>query len=868
MEKEEIKVSVVFATAGAKRNVKEFTGELQEMEGQTKKTSKNADGSFKSMRSSAARNLGRAGLAGIAVAASGAVVMGFNRMMEKGKEYQNSLADLEAITGITGSDLQELSSNALNLSVKYGEAANNIIEANKLVASQLAEKIDFGTDEGLRELQEVSEQAVILQKAAGVDLATSVRTLTTAINQFNLPASETERLINSIAAGSKFGAAEVAQQADAYKESGSVAAAANLQFEALNGAVQVLAANAIQGSQAGTQLRNVILTLNNPAKLAEQGIEGVNLQSEGLSASLDKLNPLLEDSAALEKLFGREAITAAQILIKNADAVGEMTEKVTDSNVAQEQLGVQMNTFQTAQSRLSSALDKELITAFEKTNGVGVRLTDTLTNMIVSLGKATEQLGDFLDEGDRIENIQKAIEGNAKSTKAYINAHGEARKILKGLTQQTNKYNREVDISAGYVEDLTEWLEKLDEGSELFINLTETVKDSRLKLKLLELVASKLVETTKEQIKTAEANGQSTGLLEEQQREYVERLSHVQSALEATNKIISDNDDANKKTTTSVKNLAEQRKENTVQINKLLIKSEDLTEAEWRDLKALTAQNKAIAEQIKLRELAADPSQLGEVEVSDKALNIEAIIEADNQSFDDELWEKDKKAHEAWMKMADERSAKSKKIGDVQTSVWEGTEEAIGQAAAQQILYVDSVEEGGKAIIKTLINEIVARAILSAFSPPTPASLILAPILAATATRLISSFIGLNEGGEVPGHGPDRDSVHAMLTPREYIVNRTSATVAPSALRAINSDPRIAREVENYVTGTVPERVPFKADFSSPRQAATGGAGNDKLVEALDRQSKALERLPDEFNFPIDKFHSQYKRFLDKEAGL
>ncbi|MDZ7802356.1 phage tail tape measure protein [Thiohalophilus sp.] len=211
MAKEEIKVSVVFATAGAKRNVKEFTGELKEMEGQTKKTSKNASGSFANMRSSAMRNLGKAGLAGIAVAATGAVVMGFNRMMEKGKEYQNSLADLEAITGITGDQLDELSSNALDLSVKYGEAANNIIEANKLVASQLAEKIDFGTAEGLQQLQEVSEQAVVLQKAAGVDLATSVRTLTTAINQFNLPASETERLINSIAAGSKFGAAEVAR---------------------------------------------------------------------------------------------------------------------------------------------------------------------------------------------------------------------------------------------------------------------------------------------------------------------------------------------------------------------------------------------------------------------------------------------------------------------------------------------------------------------------------------------------------------------------------------------------------------------------------------------------------------------------------
>ena len=363
----DVKIEILIATAQGRKNVKGLTGDLKDLGATTSRSGKKVSGSFDGIGKSVAGSVAKFGLY---TAAAGTVVAAGRRMIIQGKEYQNALADLEAITGITGDSLERLSDNALDLSVKYGESASNIIEANKLVASQLAEKIDFGTDEGMRQLQEVSEQAVVLQKAAGVDLATAVKTLTTAVNQFNLDASETPRIINSIAAGSKYGAAEVAQQAEAYKEAGSVAASVNLQFEDLNASVQVLAANAISGSRAGVQIRNVLLTLNNSAKLAEAGIEGVNLQSEGLSESLAKLNPLLENSAALEKLFGRESITAAQILIKNANAVEEMTRKVTDSNVAQEQLNVQMDTFETAQARLTAAMDAQLIPAFQETPNV------------------------------------------------------------------------------------------------------------------------------------------------------------------------------------------------------------------------------------------------------------------------------------------------------------------------------------------------------------------------------------------------------------------------------------------------------------------------------------------------------------------
>jgi hypothetical protein len=45
----------------------------------------------------------------------------------------------------------------------------------------------------------------------------------------------------------------------------------------------------------------------------------------------------------------------------------------------------------------------------------------------------------------------------------------------------------------------------------------------------------------------------------------------------------------------------------------------------------------------------------------------------------------------------------------------------------------------------------------------------------------------LNTGGWVGGIGGNNDSVHALLTPKEYVVNRNAAATAPKLLEAINA---------------------------------------------------------------------------------
>lgn len=109
-----------------------------------------------------------------------------------------------------------------------------------------------------------------------------------------------------------------------------------LDVEDTTGALEALSKVGITGAEAGTALRNVLLSLNTKM--------GVDLNVTSLSDALKALQPELENTEALTQIFGRESVTAAIGLIQNADAVEELTNKVTGTNVAQEQAAIRTET--------------------------------------------------------------------------------------------------------------------------------------------------------------------------------------------------------------------------------------------------------------------------------------------------------------------------------------------------------------------------------------------------------------------------------------------------------------------------------------------------------------------------------------------
>ena len=252
-------------------------------------------------------------------------------LSQGGMNFGQSMADLSSITGIAGDDLKALGENARKVGQDSGLGAGTAARAYAILASQ----IDVAVI-GMAGLNNLQEKSVTLAQASGMSIDAAATSLAGTINQFGLSANEAERVINVLAAGSKYGAAEIEELSQSFKVAGSAASVMGLTVEQSAGALEVLSKANLKGSEAGTALRNFILKLNTEL--------GVDLSRTSLSTALDALKPRLTDATYLSKIFGMENVAAAQYLIQNSSAVEEMTRKVTGTNVAQEQAAVRTDT--------------------------------------------------------------------------------------------------------------------------------------------------------------------------------------------------------------------------------------------------------------------------------------------------------------------------------------------------------------------------------------------------------------------------------------------------------------------------------------------------------------------------------------------
>lgn len=198
--------------------------------------------------------------------------------------FEQSMADLSSITGIAGDELRDLGKVARQTGKESGLGAQQAANAFALLASQI--QVDKIGMEGLKALQ---QNTITLSHAAGMSMNDAATALAGTINQFGLQATEANRVINILAAGSKYGAAEIVDLSQSFKVVGAAANAAGLTVEDTAGAIEVLSKNNLKGAEAGTALRNIMLKM--------QTVLGVDFRKNSFSDALDALKPRLTDAA-------------------------------------------------------------------------------------------------------------------------------------------------------------------------------------------------------------------------------------------------------------------------------------------------------------------------------------------------------------------------------------------------------------------------------------------------------------------------------------------------------------------------------------------------------------------------------------------
>ena len=316
-----------------------------------------------------------------------------NKGIKAVEDYGVALSRLSSITGVTGQELEDLKVKAEDLTTieiggnKIVSTATEIFDAFTLVGSARPELLKDS-----EALQEVTKQAIVLSKASGEDLNTSVEAVTTTLGQFQLGADKTREIINQLAAGSKEGASEIQDTTQALQGFGTTASVTNVSTAESIALIETLADRQLKGAEAGTQLRNILSKLSAAEILPKAAVEqlrqaGVNItilkdSSLPLGERLKELGKIQGDTAALTKVFGLENLSAAQIITQGLPKYEQLLTSIQGTDEAYKQAAINTDNFKTRVDNL----EKE---------GINL-LTNAFLGLEPALTGSVELLGDLL----------------------------------------------------------------------------------------------------------------------------------------------------------------------------------------------------------------------------------------------------------------------------------------------------------------------------------------------------------------------------------------------------------------------------------------------------------------------------------------
>ena len=283
---------------------------------------------------------GIAALIGVSVASIGAV-----------EDFDKSMRSLSALTGVTGSALDEMGDTALEMSDKYGIAATEIVGSMEKIGSQAPVLL-----QDKDAMAEVTEAAIVLQKAAGnISMDESSAAITTVMNQMGVAASEATGIINALAAGSQKGAADINYLNQAIAKSGAQAAGAGMSYQQLVGAVETIAPKFASAEVAGTALNTLLV------RLQTQSESKFNPAIVGMEKALDNLAAANLSAEDKVKLFGQSALLAGNTLIQARKEYQQMTDAVTGTNTAYDQMNTRTGGLATTFDKLKNTWNNFMI---------------------------------------------------------------------------------------------------------------------------------------------------------------------------------------------------------------------------------------------------------------------------------------------------------------------------------------------------------------------------------------------------------------------------------------------------------------------------------------------------------------------------
>lgn len=323
--------------------------------------------------------------------------------------FEKSLSSLRSLTGVSAQELNYFRAEAVKMAMDSTQSAVAMVDAYKLIGSQMPELL-----KNKEALSATARAAVTLAEAAEIDVPTAAKALTGSLNQMGASSARASEYINILAAASQQGSADIPYLNRAIENAGGTASAVGVKFNELVAAIEAIAPRITDAGSAGTNLRNIFLTLEASAD------NNLKPSVVGLSTAIDNLSKKNLNATELTKMFGKESVTAAIALLQEKDAFDQLATGITGTNTAYEQAEINTDNLAGAMTRLQNAWTAT-INKMAASNGIIAGLVNGLTDLLNQIDRAGQTLEEKVgNDFGRTKNID--IQESNKRIQASVDS--------------------------------------------------------------------------------------------------------------------------------------------------------------------------------------------------------------------------------------------------------------------------------------------------------------------------------------------------------------------------------------------------------------------------------------------------------------
>jgi TP901 family phage tail tape measure protein len=377
-----------------------------------------------------------------AAVGAAAIGAGLVSSVQVAMDFEKSMSAVAAKTQAGQADMAKLT-----------ELAKDLGRSTQFSAKEVADGMDFLAMAGFKVNDVLTAMPGLLDLAAAgnLDLASAADIVSNILGGMNMEAAETGRVSDVLAKAATSSNVSVGMLGETFKFVAPVAAQAGAGLEDVAAAAGLLGDAGIQGSEAGTGLRSVLLRLAAPPTEAAKALERLGVSTKDASGNMRPFGEILADVDHSMKdlnlgsaeqieiqnaLFGKTAIASGAIL-QQAAANGELSAKTKElmesQGAAAEMAEIMNDNLAGAFKRLQSAIEGFQIQLVSGTNPALQGFVDFAANAINVLTDMMERFPLITSAVVALAAAFVALVALAPFIAAFISVIGSIKAVLAGI---------------------------------------------------------------------------------------------------------------------------------------------------------------------------------------------------------------------------------------------------------------------------------------------------------------------------------------------------------------------------------------------------------------------------------------------------